>query len=216
MSTNDHWITCPYCAGAGISRADQGMFTDDEITEIGEPLKAKFRASAYDRWCRACVGTGKILASRRAVIDPRSADERASRTRLRVKAGFAIPLVVLAQHTAGGSREERSRSVPSDCSLYRVLDVFWSGAVRPRHPSHLIIRDVLRQERLWGEKCRIGRGIRILRGERQDPARSESEAKGHGAVQVQRPSLGREPAGGGGVEFSAFETSDIRPAKACW
>ena len=50
MSTNDHWITCPYCAGAGISRADQGMFTDDEITEIGEPLKAKFRASAYDRW----------------------------------------------------------------------------------------------------------------------------------------------------------------------
>jgi hypothetical protein len=26
--------------------------------------------------------------------------------------------------------------------------------------------------------------------------------------------LGREPAGGGGAEFSAFETSDFRPAKA--
>jgi hypothetical protein len=39
---------------------------------------AEFRASAYERWCRACVGTGKILASQRAAIDARSADERAS------------------------------------------------------------------------------------------------------------------------------------------
>jgi len=52
MSTNDHWITCPYCAGAGISRADQGMFTDDEITEIGEPLKAN---------CPRCAATGTAL-----------------------------------------------------------------------------------------------------------------------------------------------------------
>jgi hypothetical protein len=77
MRTNDHWITCPHCAGAGSSPADRGVFTDDEITEIGEPIVAEFRASAYDRWCRACVGTGKILASQRAAIDARSADERA-------------------------------------------------------------------------------------------------------------------------------------------
>lgn len=78
MSTNDSWVTCPHCAGAGIFPADQGVFTDDEITEIGEPLMAEFRASAYDCWCRACTGTGKILASQRAAIDGRSADERAS------------------------------------------------------------------------------------------------------------------------------------------
>jgi len=67
MSTNDHWITCPHCAGAGISPADRRVFTDDEIIEIGEPLMAEFRAS-----------TGKILASQRAAIDARSADEWAS------------------------------------------------------------------------------------------------------------------------------------------
>jgi hypothetical protein len=78
MRTNDRWTTCPHCAGAGISPADRGVFTDDEITEIGEPLMAEFRASAYERWCRTCVGTGKILASQRAAIDARSADERAS------------------------------------------------------------------------------------------------------------------------------------------
>jgi hypothetical protein len=78
MSTNDHWITCPHCAGAGISHADRELFTDDEITEIGEPLMAEFRASAYERWCLACVGRGMILASQRAAIDARSADERAS------------------------------------------------------------------------------------------------------------------------------------------
>jgi hypothetical protein len=54
------------------------MFTDDEITEINEPLMAEFRASAYEPWCRTCVGTGKILASQRSAIDARSADERAS------------------------------------------------------------------------------------------------------------------------------------------
>jgi hypothetical protein len=54
--------------------------TDDVITEIGESLVAEFRASAYDRWCRACVGTGTILASQRAAIDARSADELASET----------------------------------------------------------------------------------------------------------------------------------------
>ena len=78
MSTNDRWTTCPHCAGAGISPADRAVFTDDELTEIGEPLMAEFRTSAYERWCRTCVGTGKILASRRVAIDARSADERAS------------------------------------------------------------------------------------------------------------------------------------------
>jgi hypothetical protein len=78
MNTNDHWITCPHCAGAGTSPADPQLFTDDEITEIGEPLMAEFRASAYERWSRACVGTGTILAGQRAAIDARSADDRAS------------------------------------------------------------------------------------------------------------------------------------------
>ena len=87
MSANDRWTTCPHCAGAGISPADRGVFTDDEISEIGEPLIAEFRASAYERWCRTSVGTGKILSSQRAAIDARSADERASE----VNAAYGYP-----------------------------------------------------------------------------------------------------------------------------
>jgi len=33
------------------------VFADDEFTEIGEPLMAEFKASAYERACRTCVGT---------------------------------------------------------------------------------------------------------------------------------------------------------------
>jgi hypothetical protein len=54
------------------------VFTDDEITAIGEPFLVEFRVGAFSRWCSVCAGTGTIRATQRDAIEVRSPDERAS------------------------------------------------------------------------------------------------------------------------------------------
>ena len=78
MSANERWNTCPHCAGSGLSPAYRGVFTDDDITEIGEHFMVDFRVGTFSRWCSVCAGTGRIRSSQRNTIECRSSDERAS------------------------------------------------------------------------------------------------------------------------------------------